>query len=449
MQSAAIAAGAPTPPVARPGLTVDRAPGRSVTGSGRADWFAGLNALRYLFAAQIVLFHSTIPRATPQQAADWTWLRNVARFGYTATGFFITLSGFLLYHAYVGHGGRLRCTPGAFLARRLGRIYPLLVTTQALVIVLFVGFGRAHHPPLETTVAAVLALTGTQAWVPSQALVFVSQAWTISVLVFCYAIFPLLVRQIAGWRERRLVAALVVCWVLMLGPSALYLAGHPYHPSGEFGDPDAFTRAVHYFPVARMWEFVAGVLLARLTLLRRWTERPSTLPLATLAVAVLVTCIGFVDALPQLLVRQGLLAPVFWALLVGTCACGRRDWAARALRALPARRLGNATFSLYLIHQPALWAISKRYPVARSPLHAVVAALAFLVVASAASIVVHERFAVPAGDAFATVLARPRGARPAPPSATAPRWWERTVARPTSVTAPSPSTTSRAAPPFG
>lgn len=295
-----------------------------VVSSSARPHLAAVDGLRFVAAMHIVLFHTL----------HVGWLRLV-NWGSTSTSLFFILSGFVLAYAYTAEERGLRVPARDFWRRRFARLYPLSILTQLAVI----PFVWTSYAPDERAVRAAAVLTGTQGWFPRIADSFNSPGWSVSVLAFCYLLFPALASALRGWPLRRLSVALAVVWTACLAPTT----------AGLIAGADWYWRsAVHHHPLSRLPEFVFGVVLARLFValpagrVPRWTTPAA---LALLAAALLL--------LPQSvfpLAHNGLLAPLHGLLIVGLAAGG--GVVARALAIRPLRALGHASFALFLVHVP-------------------------------------------------------------------------------------------------
>lgn len=292
--------------------------------SGSPGHLAPLDGLRFAAAMHIVLFHTL----------HLAWLRPVT-WGSTSTSLFFILSGFVLAYAYTASGGGLRVPARVFWQRRFARLYPLAVLTQLAVI----PFVWPRYAPEERIPRAAAVLTGLQGWFPRIADSFNSPGWSLSVLAFCYLLFPALARALHGWSSRRLAWTLAATWAATLAPiTAALLSG-----AGEY-----WRSAVHHHPLSRFPEFVFGVVLARL-----FVTRPSgTVPRGTTGAAVALLAAALLllpdDAYP--LAHNGLLAPLHGLLIVGLAAGGGA--LARVLASRPLRAMGRASYAVFLLHVP-------------------------------------------------------------------------------------------------
>jgi peptidoglycan/LPS O-acetylase OafA/YrhL len=285
---------------------------------------AALDGLRFLAAMHIVLFHTL----------HLSWLRPVT-WGSTSTSLFFILSGFVLAYAYAAQAGGLRVPVRVFWRRRFARLYPLAVLTQLAVI----PFVWHHYPPDERVPRAAAVLTGVQGWFPRFADSFNSPGWSLSVLAFCYLLFPALARVLRGWSTGRLAWALAAAWIACLLPTAAALLA---------GADEYWRSAVHHNPLSRLPEFVFGVVLARLFV----SLPPARVPrgMAAGALALLTAALVLLPAGAYPLAHNGLLAPLHGWLIVALAAGGGA--LARGFAVRPLRVMGRASYAVFLLHVP-------------------------------------------------------------------------------------------------
>lgn len=183
-----------------------------------------LQSLRFLFALMIFLHHS---------ALNWGAL------GAFPVSFFLILSGFVLMK---GYGSRINdFSYFAFLKKRIQKIYPTHVL--CLLIALLVSLIIVRPVNLLNTVPSFFML---QAWIPSKEVYFAgnSVSWYVSVIVFCYALFPLLVKCIKKYPT-----------ITMAVSVGLYIIA-------GFIVPEKLEHAVLYInPLFRIVDFILGMWL--------------------------------------------------------------------------------------------------------------------------------------------------------------------------------------------
>jgi peptidoglycan/LPS O-acetylase OafA/YrhL len=303
------------------------------------------------------------------------------------------LTGFALAHAYgqrLGDGfGKARAATADFYAGRIARIWPLHLVCALVALLL-------SNPVWDwRDVAVMLAqFTLLQSWLPATVLTLNSPAWTLSVDLFFYALFPLLLP--ATRRLSRGAAALALPIVLVA------IAAWDWSQDGA-------VMMVFFAPPARLGEFGAGLLLHRLIAHHHW--RP-TLPgvallLELAALSALPAVALAVEMLPPSQRSVGALVPAVLPLVVVFYLS--RGPVARLLSLAPVVYLGRLSFALYMVHMLVPWALDRLgAPSMPWP--------ALLVLSLMAAALLHHLVEQPAQAALRPVLGRmlrrwPLGAR--------------------------------------
>jgi peptidoglycan/LPS O-acetylase OafA/YrhL len=343
------------------GVPMSAAP--TITGDVKPSRLPSLTGLRFVAAFLVFGFHigvvGLIDGGGTGTAMSWL-------FGQGAVGvsFFFILSGFVLTWS-----ARANDTPRRFWQRRFAKIYPNHVVTwvPALAVAVLTGTG----------VTLTLALTNLfliQAWIPDPQIYYGlnSVSWSLACEFFFYLLFPLMHRGLVRLSGRSLwpatAAALAVVWLIPLAVQPL---------------PDRYHYwAIWLFPVARLPEFVAGMLLARIVQEGRWPTSAvgGVLPATALA------AVGYVGSawLPDdLRIVAGTAIPL--ALLIA--AVGAADAAGRPTpwRSGWAVWLGEVSYAFYLVHLLVLRLFAKAFGTDHSAvveIGLVVAALAVAVFGS-------------------------------------------------------------------
>lgn len=301
-----------------------------------------LTSLRF-FAALAVLASHLWPlaeEANPLQPLARTLFHE----GYAGVSFFFMLSGYILAHTYQGKLAGGAISRGHYLALRLARIVPLhWLVGVPLAIWALAESGTAMLPKVAVNLALL------QAWVPDPDWYFTvnEPSWSLSDEAFFYTCFAFL----AFWPGRRLGALAAALLALNAGVTAWRIG------SGQgailVGDRNTLTHWLTYIdPVARLLDFVVGMLLYRLRALRAGGSGLEIGAVALLLGAMVAyPLLGVPDALRMQLAYLPLMALVIFAFGQGRGVLSR--WLAGSATLV---LLGDASFALYLVHLPVVHA---------------------------------------------------------------------------------------------
>ena len=229
--------------------TPAQAPQNGTPAIQRGAW---LDALRFIVACLIVLYHYA--EAAPAPLVE---LHPVFGRGYLLTNFFLIDSGYVLARIYAAKLAEGRFTLGAFFTKRFLRVVPshlLMATTLVGLVLAAEAFGISpRHAqwfdwsqlPAQVLLVQSYGVPGGVGWnAPS---------WSISALLGCYLLFPLLMRvarRFSGWE-------CVAVGVVMFGAADLLARHFLGFPVYQMPLRHGFLRALPLF--------MAGVLLARLS----------------------------------------------------------------------------------------------------------------------------------------------------------------------------------------
>lgn len=305
-----------------------------------------LTSLRFFAAAMIVMLHAQGYFGVIQPLARFTLTQGVC--------FFFVLSGFILTYAYpsLDMRGMRR-----FLVARLARIVPLHIVAFLLYIVILPAWYR-DSVSRDTHGTGLLTLFLLQAWVPVYRVqtAFNGVSWSLSVELFFYLCFPLLLwRWRRTWRVKMALSFLLVCGTVLIANRWL-----PHLPHGA-----EVRDVVYFFPLARLWEFVLGVATAHLWRYLRPRIRCDRWIGTALEVLILAATLAIMfqsgawarhaghwqivgPGGEAWLASSGLVCLPFAALI---CVMAFEwGWVARLLSCRPLVLFGEISFSLYLLH---------------------------------------------------------------------------------------------------
>lgn len=240
----------------------------------------GLEVMRYLLGIYIVLYH------TFNYEGMSKWLRVPVEMGFIATSSFFILSGFILSYVYLSGNGTsniiLKETKKSFITKRLANLYPIhifsLLFTLVVVYVVsviqispkdtlasirYVMYDSNNYTPIEKLhhfmsntemfLAFLMNATLTQSWNPYY-LTFNAPAWSISTLLFMYILFPYIAPYLS--KLKRPVLALLITNLVYIALPIIFII------NSWFDMP--FTGILNRNPIARLPEFISGILLCNL-----------------------------------------------------------------------------------------------------------------------------------------------------------------------------------------
>jgi peptidoglycan/LPS O-acetylase OafA/YrhL len=372
--------------------------------TAKARPLPALTGARFVAAFVVVAYHLFRFDSWDASAV----VERVVALGPCAVTFFFVLSGFVLSWASVDDEGRV-ASLRAYAFARLARLLPVHVLSLVVVFPVVVGLWRRSHGDGGGDFAMDVALPGAlvaacvQAWHPDTALAWNPPAWSLSVEVAFYALFPWLSARLSRHPPRvvGVVALALAALSFVPGLVALAVAGARFDVGPAVHDP--LVDLWRYHPLLRLPEFVSGVAAARFV--RAGGVVTSRVAAAAGAFVVVLVVLVAAGVFPVVLVHNGLFAPAF-AVAVARLASSTST-AARWLSSSPLSTLGEASYALYLLHVPTLYwitAVADRRGHARvldDPRIAATAAVACVVVA----LVVHVAYERPARHALRALRA--------------------------------------------
>ena len=254
--------------------------------------------------------------------------------GYLAVGTFFVLSGFVMSLSY-RHSVWTRQSLLRYGAARFGRIYPAYLVSLLIVSPWIVDFLNAGAPRVHK--AAMLANYGfvLQGWTGNLGVSWNTPAWSLSCEFFFYLCFPLAVTCLGGSGWRKLAVVVGLCLLL---PAAL----------------SYFSVPTIWKPIYRLADFLIGIAIAGLyeTLSRTRLWRGGFW-LYVPAIVAGVLAVAYPELAGNRISLNGLMRPVNAVLILGLALGGGA--AARTLAVRWIAYLGQASYSMYIVHIPLLW----------------------------------------------------------------------------------------------
>jgi peptidoglycan/LPS O-acetylase OafA/YrhL len=347
----------------------------------RRDDLPSLTGLRGIAAWLVVIAHTDSFFVAAQPAwLEYAW-RVCANLGMTT---FFVLSGFVIHYNY----GANIATKGApairsFLIARFARLYPLYL----LVLLLSIALSPSIIGESAFRTWSWRYLTMTQDWTPTLldgkllATLYFGSAWSISAEVGLYIFYLALAVPLDGLRNARatlcVIAGLSILGIIFIGGYAggFWLGRLPQQDWWLF-----------LSPFCRVPEFSLGALIAQLYLISpdlpnaRWTGLVG----GCWIVAAFAACYVFPNFQAAFGFAPGVAAVMFYFAFY-------RSRAAVLIETPIMLVLGEASYSIYMLHGFALWYVMKQSPYLPSALRIAIAWGVLLVLA----IIVYRWFEAP------------------------------------------------------
>lgn len=273
---------------------------------------------------------------------------------------FFILSGFLMVYNY--YDREFSCSVRnniAFSVRKIQKLYPLhiLMMLSALVFVVYSLIKDFSFRHLILYIGEIiLNIALMQTWVPSSAVYFSLNgvAWFLSVTLFLYAVFPVLlpvIKKISGKKQALTGMIMIYCIQVVIG----WLSQSVNSPIAYF---DSFPKWVTYiFPVFRMGDFLIGGLAGYIFIHTENKKRGKTGVETGIEIAVVL----FMALSQYLFHRQDLFTGAEWfqnnmlytpsSVLFLYVFARSRGWLSGVFSNKPMNYIGNISAYTFLIHQ--------------------------------------------------------------------------------------------------
>ncbi|HZU23230.1 MAG TPA: acyltransferase [Terriglobales bacterium] len=312
-----------------------------------------LTSLRFFAAFHVLLVHLG---ANGMLAGAPRAVQKLAAVGYLGVNFFFVLSGFVLVYAYDGR----RFAARDFWQARFARIYPAYAASLLFSLPMFswvlihLNFPFLEWAKQHLSLTCLMVATLSQSWVPQIASAWNPVAWSLAVEAFFYLCFPLLFPALARVGRRRLLAVAAAAWAASLTLGAAYVVLAPdgvAHPTSAYENL-FWLNVLRFNPLSCLPEFLVGMAAGLVfTKSRMWPGAAAWLALA--GAAGFIAVVIFSDAIPYPTLHSGLLSPAFAAVIFA--AALRPGWMKKLLEARWLVLLGDASYSLYLLHFTVIW----------------------------------------------------------------------------------------------
>ncbi len=321
-----------------------------------------LTSIRFFAAFWVVLYHYEREILGLASASVAAWLKPALVMGAAGVSLFFILSGFILAHTYWDRdvttaGGRRE-----FFLHRFARIYPMYALSLAVVLprlVLFRDDPAVRYAYSHPWLVGLSHLTMTHEIPFDPVPVLNPPTWSVGCEAGFYLLFPFLFPFFRRVGARGALVAVAVAFALGSVLPILYsqFAFPQWAASLGWGYPPGFdmrlNQAVRMWPLFRLGEFAIGMLLAALVRrIPRWGARGwgALAFVGVLGLGLFALSFRYTELRYSLVIQQVTPVPLFAALILALALTrGERP---RFLTAPLLVLLGEASYSLYLIHVP-------------------------------------------------------------------------------------------------
>jgi peptidoglycan/LPS O-acetylase OafA/YrhL len=308
---------------------------------------APLSSVRFLVALRVALYHFSWWKDDTGH-----WWRGLLATPISVSYFFVS-SGFLLAYNYAERSDQGQMDATRFLLGRVARLLPVYFLGLLVALPILVQAGGFSAG--KATVTALLL----QAWSPSTAVYWNAPAWALSNLAFFYLSLPLVLKLTRSATKSACLLIGGAAWLVSIGLGLLYIYVNPDGLQHIDKHSIGFWLYVLKFnPLARLPEFIVGVMVGRLFLLTGGFERRTSSIVFTISTLVLLGVLLVGLMIPYPVINSGLLAPVL-ALVISSLASG--GLAADFFNQRWFVLMGQSSYCLYMLHVP-LWHMGYRRP---------------------------------------------------------------------------------------
>lgn len=287
-----------------------------------------LQSIRFVFALMIFIHHFFSPQIEP--------------FGAFPVAFFFILSGFLLSMGYTEKYEKGELVYGKFVQKRLIRIFPLNWFSLMLALLIPFIVNLVNHQLNSYYYATLLPnVFLLQSWFPLKSVYFSGNAvaWFLSDILFCYLLFPVLLRITTSKAKHLFMLVVLTLYFLLV-----------------FLIPDNLIHPFIYInPVFRLVDFIIGMYLYALWRLysNRNINEGNFISNSLFEVTVVFVSILFIIAYPYVTTRCSCVS-LFWIpsilLILFFVKNQRGGILTNALSHRIFVYLGSLSFPFYMFH---------------------------------------------------------------------------------------------------
>lgn len=282
----------------------------------------------------VAYFHIDLGVSEGAKSRNYTML---VENSYALVDLFFVLSGFIMAYVYWNAFSKIirrEACVNYFIAR-FSRIYPLHIATLIFMISLFI-YSRGFSALAREVDNIIQNIFLIHAWGLSDQFVFNFPSWSVSVELFAYLLFPVIIVL-----ARRRSGTLFLCAVVL----ALYLFMFFYLGTFHVDERLALVRGIP--------SFIVGILVFRVKALTQALGNTLISMLQVVCLFVIVLLLHFDQSLFFVLALFPLLVLILWE---------DRGILAKILSGKPIVYLGSLSYSIYLLHVPIRNSLHYAFP---------------------------------------------------------------------------------------
>lgn len=349
----------------------------------KSQYFPVLSGLRFVAAAQVLIFHAGMPLFEVAPSP----INTIFNGGYESVLFFFVLSGFLLSNSHyngrdiISSEGRKR-----YYISRFARIYPMYL------LALIIAFPPFVYSALVAKIVdfdvfipgLVLVPLGLQSWYPPTASAWTLPAWSLSVEISFYIVLPFLLLVVRRF-ESKIQFGIIVLMLLTFHYLQWHLANEL---DGVFKSKASFWNFQTYFPLMFLPIFLCGIWLARFQFDNEISSALANYSLIA-CIVFTITIFAFKSNLQRWVPPTLLLIPIFSLMILS--ATRAKGKIANLLASRPFITMGEASYALYILHAPMMfWWRKLGLPSADASLQTYRSVFIFCILACAISVLCHK-----------------------------------------------------------
>jgi peptidoglycan/LPS O-acetylase OafA/YrhL len=336
--------------------------GRIRVMNGKQQRLVILDFYRFLAASAVVIYHISLHNQGSRLFGI------VGRFDLFVDFFFI-LSGFVIARTYANRTAH-PAEIGDFLRRRIARVYPLHLATLLLIVAAVLIQGAPDHPVKYSLSLLPAQILLVFSWAPDAPLQWNYPAWSISVEFAMYLLFPLMM-----FFHRKLGRTALIGLSLAGFLAMALLSNYGLIPPWDD----------NHSPIRALPTFTAGIIVA------------FSLQKVRHGIAIGAAALGAATALMMTGADNHLVIGLF-ILSIFFTAGGELANPKHFFNTSIVRSLGDASYSIYLLHAIVLMFFFKTVWKGREDIPGPIWIAALMAVVIVASLITYRMFEKPMRD---------------------------------------------------